>query len=81
MPMTNPLITIVLAAAALTTPFPRTQAPAQPPAAAAPKVEKLGPNLFRIGQVRVNTTTHEVSVAGTVNTVTVLEFAANAKGG
>ncbi len=60
---------------------PQAPPPPQAPAAPAAKVEKLGPNLFRIGQVRVNTTTREVSVAGAVNTVTVLEFAANAKGG
>jgi len=58
----------------------RAQTPADPPAAP-PKVEKLGPNLFRIGRVRVNTTTREVSVPGTVNSVTVLEFAANSQGG
>jgi hypothetical protein len=54
-----------------------TPATPQPP----PNAEKLGPNLFRIGQVRVNTSTREVSVPGKVNQVTVIEFAANAAGG
>jgi len=79
--MTSPISAILLMTAALTAAAPRAQAPAQTPPSPAPNVEKLGPNLFRIGQVRVNTTTREVSVAGTVNTVTVLEFAANSKGG
>lgn len=79
--MTFPISAIILIAAALTAPVPRAQTPAQPPASPSPNVEKLGPNLFRIGEVRVNTTTREVSVAGTVNAVTVLEFAANSKGG
>lgn len=60
---------------------PATQAPAQPPAAPAPIAEKLGPNLFRIGTVRVNTTTREVSVTGSVNSAPVIEFAVNSKGG
>lgn len=79
--MTFPSSIVALMTVVLTAPAPRTQSPAQPPASAPPKVEKLGPNLFRIGQARVNTTTREVSVPGTINTVTVLEFAANAKGG
>jgi len=79
--MTFPSSIVVLMAVALAALVPRTQSPAQPPASAPPKAEKLGPNLFRIGQARVNTTTREVSVPGTMNTVTVLEFAANSKGG
>jgi hypothetical protein len=40
-------------------------------------VERLGKDLFRLGNVRVNTATREVTVTGTVNPVTVLEFLAN----
>ena len=64
--------------------FVAASAQAQPPPAPAglpPNVEKLGPDLFRIGAIRVNTTTREVSVPGTVNEVSVLEFIANTKGG
>jgi hypothetical protein len=60
---------------------PPAQVTAQRPAPPAASAEKLGPDLYRIGPVKVNTSSREVSVAGTVNTVTVLEFAANAKGG
>ena len=76
-PLVSPIILIV---AVLAVTSPQAQTPAEP-TPAPPKVEKLGPNLFRIGRVRVNTTTREVSVPGTVNSVTVLEFAANSQGG
>lgn len=81
MPTKTPAAAIVLVVMGLIAPASRAQAPAQPPGSAPPKVEKLGPNLFRIGQARVDTTTREVSVPGTINSVTVLEFAANSKGG
>src|SRR5436190_18603940 len=42
-----------------------------------PSVERLGKDLFRIGKTRVNTATREVTVTGTVNPVTTLEFLAN----
>jgi len=48
-----------------------------PPAAQNPAVERLGKNLLRVGKVKVNTATREVSVAGTINAVTTLEFLAN----
>ena len=46
-----------------------------------PPVEKLGDNLFRIGNIRVDTAKREISVAGKVNRTTALEFIANTKGG
>lgn len=52
-----------------------------PPAAASqppnPVVERIGKDLLRVGRTRVNTATREVSVTGTVNPVSVLEFLAN----
>lgn len=44
-------------------------------------VERLGDNLFRIGNIRVDTKKREVTLTGTLNTVTVLEFVANSRGG
>ena len=58
------------------------QVPAAPPAA--PKgapIEKLGPNLLRVGNVNVDTAKKEVSVKGVVNQVETLEFIVNPKGG
>lgn len=59
------------------------QKPADPAGALPqPKVEKLGPNLVRLGNIRVNTATKELTIAGTVNPdVRTLEFIANAKDG
>lgn len=50
---------------------------APPPA----KVERLGPNLLRLGMVRVDTAAREVSVPGHINDVPVLEWVANTQGG
>jgi hypothetical protein len=44
-------------------------------------IQKLGENLFRIGQIRVDTAKREISVSGTANPVTVLEFVANTRNG
>lgn len=50
----------------------------QPPATAPQAmVERLGRDLFRLGKIRVNTATREVSVPATVNPVSTLEFLAN----
>jgi hypothetical protein len=59
------------------------QKPADPAAALPqPKVERLGPNLVRMGSIRVNTATRELTVAGSVNPdVRTLEFIANARDG
>src|SRR5262245_2812086 len=44
-------------------------------------VAKLGPGLFRIGEIKVDTTKREASVSGKVNAVEILEFVANTQGG
>lgn len=52
-----------------------------PPPPRVEAVEKLGPNLFALGKVRVDSAKREVSVPGTVNDVIVLEFVANTRDG
>jgi hypothetical protein len=52
----------------------------QPPKPSEP-VEKLGPALYRIGRVRVDTATRVLTVAGHINPVQTLEFIANTRGG
>lgn len=52
----------------------------QPPAASAP-VTRLGDNLFRVGNVRVDLKKREISVPGKVNEAQVLEFIATTQGG
>jgi hypothetical protein len=54
------------------------QFPAPKPADA---IKKLGPNVFAIGSIRVDTAKREVSVPGKVNSVAVLEFVAGTKDG
>ena len=44
-------------------------------------VTKLGPGLFKIGEIKVDTTKHEASMPGKVNAVQILEFVANTVGG
>jgi len=60
-----------------------TGAPAQPqePPQKPPLVEKIGKDQIRIGQINVDTSKREITVQGTVNDVTVLEFVANTLGG
>ena len=62
---------------------PAVQKPAEPQAPPAqPKVERLGPNLLRMGSIRVDTAAKELTVSGTVNPdVRTLEFIANATDG
>lgn len=55
----------------------RSQAPPVAGQAQNQAVERLGKDLYRIGRTRVNTATREVTVTGTINPVTVLEFLAN----
>jgi len=70
---------------ALGHPLAAQQAPARTPfpgpAPAPAPVERLGPDLLRVGNVRIDTAKKELSVAGVVNNVQVLEFLANTKGG
>ncbi len=45
-------------------------------------IEKLGPNLYRLGKIRVDTSNREVSVSGKINPdAQTLEFVANTKDG
>ena len=44
-------------------------------------MERLGPNIFRVGTVRVDTLKREISVRGTVTEAKTLEFIASTKGG
>lgn len=65
--------------------LPRPQpAPAPPlPLTAVPKavVERLGPNLYAVGRIRVDGGKREISVTGKINDVTTLEFVANTANG
>jgi hypothetical protein len=54
---------------------------AQTPDPKPPAVERLGPTLYRLGTVHVDTAKRELRVAATLNDVSVLEFVANTKGG
>jgi hypothetical protein len=61
---------------------PAFRAPPEDPRKATPApVEKLGPTTYRVGKMTVDTARREVSVPGTVNGVSVLEFVANTLGG
>jgi hypothetical protein len=64
---------VVLSAGVLGAEQPAT--PPGPPKAA--PVERLGPNLVRVGNVQADMSKREVTVNGTINEVTVLEFLAN----
>jgi hypothetical protein len=56
--------------------------PINPPPPPKPaSVERLGPDLLRVGSVRVDTDRKEIAVTGAVNDVPILEFFANTKGG
>lgn len=59
--------------------MPAQQPPAPKPKA--PPMEKFGDNLFRIGNVRVDTAKRELKVGGKVNDTQALEFIAGTKGG
>ncbi|MBI4473548.1 MAG: hypothetical protein HY646_12845 [Acidobacteria bacterium] len=61
--------------------LPVPPVPSSAPRRPIPPAEKLGENLFRIGNIRVDTANREISVPGTRNNVSVLEFIANTKGG
>lgn len=88
MPLTRSIVVLLLTTLVMQVPFARAQAPgrppvppAVPPAAAPPTVEKLGDNLYAVGPIRVDAVRREISVAGTVNDVTTLEFVANTANG
>ena len=48
---------------------------------AEPKIEKIGEDLVRVGNVRVDLKNREISTPGLVNQAAVLEFVATTKGG
>ena len=60
-----------------------SQKPAEPlPSPNQPAFERLGPNLVRMGAIRVDTAARELAVGGTINPdVKALEFIANARAG
>lgn len=60
-----------------------TSAAAQQPQGAPtpPPVERLGPNLLRVGNIRVDTAAREFAVAGVTTGVSVLEFVAGTQRG
>jgi hypothetical protein len=60
---------------------PSSRAPFSGAAPAPSPLERLGPDLLRVGNVRIDTAKRELSVSGIVNDVQVLEFLANTKGG
>ncbi len=57
------------------------QTPDKPPPSAPAPVERLGPDLLRVGNVRIDTAKKEISVKGVVTTANILEFVAVTKGG
>lgn len=58
------------------------QVPNAPGITKAAAIEKIGPNLYRLGSVRVDTANREVSVSGKINpNVSTLEFVANTREG
>lgn len=73
------------AAGAQRNPQPPPPPPSPPKLSDLPKapsaVESLGPNLFRVGNVRVDTAKKEVTVSGVANEPRALEFVASTKGG
>lgn len=56
-------------------------APRSEPSAAKAPVQRLGENLFRVGNIRVDTAKREITVPGRLNDVQALEFLANTTGG
>lgn len=52
-----------------------------PPPVAPAAIEKLSLTAYRVGNVRIDTVSKEVTATGVVNDVAVLEFIANTKGG
>lgn len=73
---------VALTPAAAQPPTPPLIQPFPAPGIATPSpVERLGDNLFRIGNVRADMTAREVSVAGIVTEAQTLEFVATTKGG
>lgn len=53
----------------------------QPPARKPPPVERVGPNVLKLGEITVDTARRELSVRGKINPVTTLEWIANTREG
>lgn len=76
------VLAILLGALALAPAGAEAQTPpSAAPRPAEPQIERIGDSLLRVGSIRVDLKKRELTVAGTVNPATVLEFVANAKGG
>ena len=78
------LVSPLLAAPLLAQQLPPPPTPRSPyfgPLPAPSPVERLGPGLVRVGNIRVDTAKKELSVDGVVNDARVLEFLANTKDG
>lgn len=71
---------ILAAAVAILDSFAATTVRAQPPRQDKPVIERLGPGLFRLGEIQVDAAHREISVPGEANDARVLEFVANTKG-
>jgi hypothetical protein len=72
------LLTVLLASAPSA---PAHAQPGAPPLPSAAPLERLGPELLRIGTITIDIARKEISVPGVVNEVTTLEFVATTKGG
>jgi hypothetical protein len=59
---------------------PLVTAAQEPPKPSEP-IQKLADNVYRLGKIHIDTAKKEVTVSGTVNSVRVLEFIANTRGG
>lgn len=59
----------------------RTPTGLQPAPPAGAPAERLGPSLYRLGRIRVDTAKREIAIPGTINDATILEFVANTVGG
>ena len=74
----GPIFTLTMAAGlVLTTGLLGSQQSSVPGPPKAAPVERLGRNLVRVGNVQADMSKREVTVNGTINEVTVLEFLAN----
>jgi hypothetical protein len=75
------LLALSLAAQAGPSKMPPSTNPPRMVMPAPSPVEKLGEDRYRIGEMQLDTKRKELSVPGTVNDVTILEFVANTLGG
>lgn len=76
-----PIETSVALIVLLLVPAPAVGAEGDRPTPAEPVIERLANDQVRVDRITVDVKKREVSVAGVVNDVTVLEFVANTRGG